>query len=136
MTGIRGRAIQVKRGGTLVAGVRTKSITINGSPIDITSDDDAGVRKLLDQPGQIDVSISVSGVVVSEQLRTESLSASDRVQATLFQYQDGYEGSPNNTHGFSGDFFLASYTETGEYQGAVTFEAEFQSAGAVTYSAE
>jgi len=126
---MRGRLVQVKRGAvpSLVAGVRTKAITVNGSPIDITNDGDDGVRKLLDQPGQLDISISVSGVIVSEAFRAECLSTADRVENTTFLY--------GATQGFTGPFFLASYTETGEYQGAVTFEAEFQSAGAVTYVA-
>lgn len=135
MSAIKGRSVTITRGGTLVAGVRTKSISINGSPIDITSDDDAGVRKLLDTPGQVDINISVSGIVRNDTLRQEAVSTTDRVAATTFMY-GGFEGSPTNTHGFSGDFFLASYTETGEYQGAVTFEAEFQSAGPITYTAE
>lgn len=135
MPGIRGRAVRVLRGGVVIAGVRTKSISIAGSPIDVTNDDDDGVRKLMDQPGQVDVSITVSGVAVGNGLRAEAISTTDRVQPTNFQFQ-GFEGSPDNTHGFSGEFFLASYTETGEYQGAVTFESEFQSAGPVTYTTE
>lgn len=135
MGAIKGRAVIVRRNGALIAGVRTKSISINGSPIDITSDDDDGVRKLLDAPGQVDVEISVGGVLMGEALRSEALSASDRVAATQFIFP-GFEGSPTNTHGFSGDFFLAGYTESAEYQNAVTFEATFQSTGAVTYTAE
>jgi predicted secreted protein len=134
MAGLRGRAVTVTRGGTVVAGARAKSITMNGSPIDVTTDSDDGVRKLLDEPGQVDVEITVSGIAVGEGLRAESLSATDRVAATLFQFL-GFQGSPADTHGFSGDFFLASYSESAEYQGAVTFEATFQSAGAVTYVA-
>ncbi len=132
MPGIKGRAVVVRRGGVNIAGVRTKSISISGSPIDVTNDDDDGVRKLMDQPGQVDVEISVSGIVLNNTLRNEALSSSDRVSNTQFIFS-GFEGSPANTHGFIGDFFLASYTETGEYQGAVTFEATFQSAGAVTF---
>lgn len=134
MPGIRGRAVVIRRGGVNLAGVRTKSISINGSPIDVTNDDDDGVRKLLDQPGQLDVEISVSGIVLNATLRNEALSTSDRVANTQFIF-GGFEGSPANTHGFIGDFFLAGYTETGEYQGVVVFEATFQSAGAVTYTA-
>lgn len=132
---LKGRSIIIRRNGIIVAGVRTKSITIGGSPIDVTTDDDDGVRKLMDQPGQVDVSISVSGIVLNEVLRNESLSTSDRVATTQFTYKEGFEGSPADSHGFSGDFFLASYSETGEYQGMTTFEAEFQSAGPVTYTA-
>jgi predicted secreted protein len=132
MSGMKGRSVQIKRAGVVIAGVRTKSIKIGGSPIDVTNDDDDGIRKLLDQPGQVDVSISCSGIVVNETLRNEALGTTDRVQATQFIYQ-GFDNSPTNTHGWSGEFFLASYSETGEYQGVVTFEAEFQSAGPVTY---
>jgi TP901-1 family phage major tail protein len=128
MAAARGRSFVVRRAGRNVAGVRTKSITINGSPIDITSDDDAGIRKLLDQPGQIDVAIAVSGVLLDDILAAEALEASDRVKLTQFLRS----GSPDN--GFSGEFFLASYKENGEHQGAVLFEAEFQSAGAVTFA--
>lgn len=136
MAGVKGRSIVVRRGGVNLAGVRTKSITINGAPIDVTSDDDDGIRKLMDQPGQLDISISVSGIALNETLRNEALSTSDRVAATQFIYTTGFEGSPADTHGWIGEFFLASYAETGEYQGAVTFEAEFQSAGAVAYTPE
>lgn len=128
MTAKRGRSFIVQRNGVNVAGVRTKSISINGSPIDVTSDDDDGVRKLLDQPGQVDVSISVAGILLDDTLAQESLSTSDRVAATKFLRP----GSPDN--GFSGSFFMSSYKETGEYQGAVLFEAEFQSADTVTFT--
>lgn len=131
MSAQHGRTVSVKWNGTTVAGVRTKSLSIAGSPVDVTNDDDAGVRKLLAVPGQVDVSISVSGIVLNNTLRTASLSASSRIANAQF-LAGGFEGSPTNTQGISGDFFLASYKETGEYQGARTFEAEFQSAGAIT----
>lgn len=135
MPGMKGRSVIVKRASVVVAGCRTKGITINGAPIDVTNDDDAGWRTLLEEPGQIEVSISVAGIVLSEQFRSEALSNSARVAAMNFLY-GGFLGSPANTHGFSGNFYLNSYNEGAEYQGAVTFEAEFLSSGAVTYQAE
>lgn len=127
----KGRAITVKRGAapTLIAGLRTKSMSINGSSIDITNDDDAGIRKLMQEPGELSMSITVAGVTKDDLLRIEALSATDRVAATEF-------GFPGATPGkIAGDFFLASYSETGEYQGVSTFEATFESAGALTYTA-
>ena len=35
-----------------IAGVKEKDLTLNGAPIDISSDDDAGWRALLTVPGQ------------------------------------------------------------------------------------
>ena len=131
MSAVAGRTVIVKRNAVAVAGVRTKGIKIAGSPIDVTNDDDAAVRKLLNAPGQVDVSLSVSGVLINDTLRAEALGTSDRVAPMQFLYNSGV--SPDS--GFTGDFFMASYNETGEYQGSVTFEAEFQSAGTVTYTA-
>jgi predicted secreted protein len=128
----KGRSVGVYRGAalTLVAGVRTKSLSINGSPIDITNDDDAAVRKLLNEPGQIDVSISVAGVLTNETLLQEALDAADRVQATEFRWPGSV--TPGD---LAGDFFLATFGITGEYQGHATFEATFESAGTVAFTA-
>jgi TP901-1 family phage major tail protein len=134
--GTAGRLVTVKRGPVtptvLVGGVRTKGITINGAPIDVTTDDSAGWRALLDLPGQVDVSISVSGISVAGTgaLRTEAIGTTDRVQPTEFQIPGAGIGGT-----FTGEFFLASFSQTGEYNGAATFEAEFQSAGPITYVA-
>ena len=127
----KGRSITVKRGTSpvLIASVRTKSLTINGSPIDVTNDDDAAVRKLLIEPGQVDVSIAVEGILKDELLIQEALSATDRVQPTEF-------GWPGATPGkLAGDFFLSAFSVNAEYQGPATFSATFESAGAVTFTA-
>lgn len=128
----KGRSVGVFRGAApvLVAGARTKGCSINGSPIDVTNDDDAAVRKLLNEPGQIDVSLTVAGILKNETLIQESLDAADRVQATEFRWP----GSVSNGK-LAGEFFLSSFGITGEYQGAATFEATFESAGAVTFTA-
>lgn len=127
MPAIAGRNIVVKRNGVVVAGVRVKGISIAGSPIDVTTDDDDGVRKLLDAAGQVDISINVSGILVNDTLRDEALAADDRVAPMVFEFGGG---SPSD--GYTGDFFMEGYSEGGEHQGAGTFEATFQSAGAVT----
>jgi len=127
----KGRSVAVYYGdspGTLIAGVRTKGITINGAPIDITSDDDAGYRKLLDEPGQLDVAISVSGILTNQQLANDALSTTDRVKGLEFRWV----GTTQN--GFvRGDFFMESFAITGEYNGAATFEASFLSTGTISY---
>jgi len=129
----RGRLIQVKRGtppaNTLIAGVRTKSLTINGEGIDITNDDSLGWRKLLDQPAEVSVEITVAGILTDEVLATEAVSTTDRVQYTRFEWPGATAGR------LDGDFYLSSFSTTGEYQGSATFEATFQSTGAVAFTA-
>ena len=129
---IKGRDMLLKRGASpvLIAGVRTKSISINGEPIDVSNDDDAAVRTLMAEPGQVTVEISVSGIAKDDTLLTESLSKTDRVDNTVFEWPGS---TANGT--LTGDFFLASYSESGEYMGAVTFDATLQSAGDVAYVA-
>ena len=122
----KGRDMVLKLNDVAIAGVRTKSFAINGEPIDVTTDDDSGIRTLLDAPGEVQVNFSVSGVVKDDSLLQISLSNTDRVNPMTLVRADG--GT------LSGNFFLATYSETGEYQGAIAFECECQSAGAVTYT--
>jgi TP901-1 family phage major tail protein len=127
MAAEKGRAIVVKRNGVAIAGVRTKSVAINAEPIDVTDDDSGGWATKLDAAAEQSVNISVSGIALNYTLLTEAIGDpdADKVAETTFLYSDGSQ--------IEGQFFLASYTETGEYNGAKTFECEFQSTGAVTY---
>lgn len=129
---MKGRSVTVKRGAVtpvLLAGIRTKSFSLNGEAIDISSDDDAGVRKLMQEPGELAMEISVSGIIKDDILRLEALSLTDRTSVTEFTFPGLVAGK------IAGDFYISSYTETGEYKGAATFEATFQSAGPLTYTA-
>lgn len=130
MPQIKGRTIEVWRGAplALVASVRTKSMTLNGEPYDVTTDDDDGVRKLLADAAEVSAEISVEGLTVDgHALAAESDNIIGRVQPTEFRL--------GAVEKFAGDFFLASYSPgNGEYKGVATFAATFQSAGAVTYT--
>lgn len=129
MTASVGRTIHVYRGDgspqALVAGVREKGLTNNGEPVDITNDDSSGWRSLLNVAGVNSVDISVSGVLEDDTLRAEWYS-NDRLKATTFRYPDGGE--------VTGDFYLNGYSETGNHDGEVTFEATFASSGEVSYT--
>jgi TP901-1 family phage major tail protein len=112
---------------TTLTGVRTKGVTVNNEMIDITNDDDAGWRDALDEPGLKSVSISVEGVWVDNVVRAIAMSATDVATAAEVTFSD--------TSTLTGDFFITSYAENGEYQGAVTFSATLESKGALTYTA-
>jgi predicted secreted protein len=130
MTALAGRLIVVSRGGTPVAGVRVKGLAVAGSSINITTDDDAGWQALLSVVGELAVTITVSGIKLDDTLLNASLTPTGRTAAMTFEYGDS---SPPRQ--VSGDFFLANYNEGAEYQGAGTFDAEFQSNGAVSGTA-
>lgn len=112
-----------------IAGVRTKGVAVNAEPVDITSDDSSGWRELLAEPGQQQVDLSVSGITDNDTFRGKALTApgSKSMESLQIDYPDGST--------LSGSWFIASYTETGEYNGSVTFEMELQSSGTLTFSA-
>lgn len=123
MAEILGRNMVLSKSSTAIAGVRTRSFTVNNTPVDITSDDSSGWRELLVEPGDKSIEISVSGVATDTVLLTNAMSTSD-ISGSFSLAWD------SNT--LSGTFMVASFSQTGEYNGAVTFEATLQSSSAVT----
>jgi predicted secreted protein len=113
--------------GSAIAGVRSKGLSHAGEPIDISSDSSAGWRELLTLPGENQVTLTISGVVRDRRL-IEDWYAGNRTRAVAFTFA-------NSGGTLSGNFFLSSLSETGEYNGAATFDAELQSTGAITYAA-
>lgn len=121
-----GRAMRVNYNSTAIAGVRTKTVTFNGEPIDITSDDDSGWRTLLADTAAVrSVDISVEGVTKDDILRAAWYSGS-LLEAMEVEWGDGAS--------LTGNFHLGSYAETGATEDAVTFTATFNSSGAPTYT--
>lgn len=127
MAAFKGRKLLLTWGGTAIGGAREKSLAFNGEPVDVTDDGAAGWRTLLAEPGQREVNISVSGVTKEVALRTDWFSNVNIQRTLVVTY-------PTGGGSFTGTFQLASYTETGAYNDAVTFEAEFQSTGIVAFT--
>ena len=122
-----GRNLKIKRGGTVIAAVRNKSLSMAGEPIDITSDDDSGFRTLLAEAGQRSIDMSVEGVTKDSVLRTAMLSGSSLLLTDItVEWPNG--------DGLSGDFFLNSLEESGAYNDAVTFSGSLQSSGEYTFT--
>lgn len=124
--GVKGREITLKIDGATVAGVQSKGITINNEPVDVSADDSSGWRQLLSTAGSTSVDATLSGVTRDSDLIQSALAAGKTFDL-VFTYPDG--------SGVSLTGFLASYAVTGEYNGAETFDASYQSTGEVTYTA-
>ena len=107
-----------------IPGVREKGIALNGEAIDISADDSGGWRELLDLPAENQIDLSISGVTREDQLKTDWF-AGTRTKAVTITYPDGGI--------ISGTFYMATFSETGPYNDATTFEAELQSTGIVTF---
>lgn len=125
MTANAGRTIELTWSGAAIPGVREKSVALNGEPIDITSDDSLGWRELLStDPAENQVNISVSGVTKSFAMK-QTWFSNNRMRTATITYPDGSV--------LSGEFYMVSYTDTGPYNDAITFEAELQSSGPVAF---
>lgn len=126
MAAAKGRDLLVKKGSTVLAGVRTKGISINGEPIDITSDDDDGYRTMLADAGTYSVDLSVEGITKDDTLVAIIMAGGSLMLTDItIDYPNGKT--------LSGSFFLNSVEETGTYNEAVTFSASLQSSGTFTY---
>lgn len=127
MAKMNGRAVIVSLDSTPIAAARTKSLTINNSVIDVTTDDDAGIRTLLAEPGEKAIDISIDGLLEDDVLLNLSLAA-DTTGTFEFNYGSG-------NYKLTGTFNMTSYSEGLSYNDAVTFSASFSSSGAITKAA-
>lgn len=120
-----------------VAGIREKGISLSGEAVDITNDDSNGWRQLLDGAQVNGVELTCSGVLLDDTLRADWFSGASttgkRMQAATFEYP--LETGESTAATIAGTFYLQEYSETGNHDGEITFEATFMSNGAVTYTA-
>lgn len=111
---------------TLIGALTSKEISINDEPVDITSDDDAGWRKLLaDTSGTKSAEISCEGVLKSNQVGLLIETGDDVVLAFNVPTIRKYTASWRVT-----SFKTGAPTAEG-----VTFSGTFQSSGPLSYAA-
>jgi TP901-1 family phage major tail protein len=131
MSALVGRKVILRRTGSpvgiVVAAGRSKTISVGAEPIDITSDDDLGLRTLLSaDAGQKQIDISFEGITKTDEFLAD---LSNNV------FVDNYELEITGIGTITGNFFIVSYSLTGAYNEATTFSAELQSTGDWTYAA-
>lgn len=114
-------------GGTAIAAITSVGVSINNTAVEYTNNDSNQARQLLDKPGVKTVDFSVSGVTDDRVMLAAAMAAADVVDEYMLTYTDGAD--------IYGNFFIESYSDTGETQGPVTFECTLKSAGAITYQA-
>lgn len=126
MAGANGRALQIKWDSVTLVGVRTKGWTATADLVDVTTDDDNGWRTLLATPGLRSVEVTVGGISSDQVLINEFFNGTGKTLTGEL---------PTTTGTIAGTFYLSSFEQTGEHEGAVEFSATFMSSGVVTYAA-
>ena len=112
-----------------VGGFKSNGITINGEYVDTTSKDSGGWKEVLDGAGMSSVSLSGSGVFMSDaafaQVNDDMLTRKLRLWQCIVPGLGTYEGT----------FSLSSLEVSGEHSGEVSYTLSLESASAVTFTA-
>ena len=126
--GWAGRYIVLKDStGNAVAGLSSKSFTIEREGIDVTTDDEEGFQAMLGEPGRVALNISAEGVVRTGNLSLieSALNPDTSLESYVLEFPWGATAT--------GDYFLGNFEITGETAEAITFSADLQSSGIITY---
>lgn len=130
-----GRKFKLKKDSTVLAGIRTKTLSYSGESIDLTSDDDLGKRLLDADAAQEQIDISFDGVMKGDTLRALVLGSTSKL-LTDISLEFPVITSGNTAATLTGDFRMTGYEEGGTYNDAITFSGTLESSGAWTYTAE
>lgn len=114
---------------TTVAGLRSNSISINNEPVDVTTKDDEGWRRLLE--GVAFKSISMSAAGIWQTAAGKDTIVSEIIAGTFGHYQLIDEDSGK----FEGSFLMSSLENTGNHDGVEEFTLSLESTGGVAWIA-
>lgn len=131
MAGFNGRQFTFDWESTTLAGVRTRGMTVTNDYVDVTSDDDAGWRTLLADPGVRSVEVTIGGITTDEVLLEAMMEAS----VTAGTLVGNLPSSLTTPGSMSGEYLVSSFEQSGNHDGEVEFSATFMSTGEVTYTA-
>lgn len=112
---------------TTIAAIQSKTLTHNRAPVDVTTDDDDGWRRLLPDPASRSIDASIEGVVTDVNFENIISEWEGNVFSDItIQYPNGDTATAED------GFFLGNVEISGEQDGHVAFTAELQSSGPVT----
>jgi predicted secreted protein len=121
MAARKGRKVRILLNGVPIAGVRTRSLTIDNAPVDVTTDESGGFRELISKSGERDIRASVEGLTKDTDLLDAATAG-----AAIIRYYD-IELYPGFTLG--GDFRISNIQLGTEYNDAVAFTAQLDGTG-------
>lgn len=112
-----------------LGGIRSNDLTLNDTPIDITSADDADRFQKLITGGIRSVSLSGSGVFVDD---TAAGDLVDHVMTSGGATLAYAELTVPDFKVFAGEFHVSSMTFAGSHDGEMTYDVSLASAGAIS----
>lgn len=137
MTAQRGRDMLVKIGDggspetfTTVAGLRTRTFSLNAREVDATHSESGGWRELLESAGVKQASVSGAGVFLNDAAALALRAAFFAGAVRTFQLIVPGLGT------MTGPFLIANLDYAGDYDGEATFSVALASAGALAFEAQ
>lgn len=125
-----GRKVVISFGGSVVSTGRTKSLTINNTAVNVTTDGDDGIQALLPESGEFNCEFSLDGMFKKDETALVDASLVVPNSAALVEIVIDY-----GTYTLTGEFKQTSYSESQTYNDAVSYSASYSSSGAVTKAA-
>lgn len=107
---------------SIVMGLKTTSANFGAAPIDITSDDDDGYRKIQTDTGEWSLDVGIEGVTKDTKLINQISSGTDISLAN-------YTLELATSEQYRGDYKLIDLTITGAYSDAVKFSGNLVLSG-------
>lgn len=129
MAASSGREFTISKNSTVIAGLREKGVSLDGSPVDRTSHDDGGFRTYASFAGAKSFDISASGVLTDDIIQDIAFDpdASLLLDDVTIEFADGAT--------ISGDVYLSSVEFSGAHDGENTYSLTIGSSGKWTYTA-
>jgi predicted secreted protein len=109
-----------------LAGIRNNGVEIDNEPVDFTTNDDDGFRRLSIESAERQINLSIEGLVLDEEWAMDSANGTNLVKSLVIVRPTGST--------ISGDFRLNNYNEGAPYKEAFTFTATLQSTGPFVWS--
>lgn len=128
-----GRDIIIRDASDDVIAVANVTVTVNNSAVDVTRNDDQGFVTVLSRPGTKQISLSGGGATEDNTLLTVAVSGANLLAAYSVEFLNDAGSAVAYT--IAGNWFLSSYVETGNHDGAREFTLELATSGAFTGTA-
>lgn len=114
---------------TAIAGMQSRTLTINNEQVDITNDDTAPQRELLSGAGQKTLTISGSGVFKDDAAINSLEDLANASAGNSEEFRVEFE----NGDWYQGVFNVVSFEYSGDYNGARLYSLSLENAGTWTF---
>ena len=129
--GFLGRQIDFTLGGATLAGIVSKSLSINNSAVDTSDDDSNGWAESLATPGRKEITIGLSLKAKNISLIQSAIDNESQIYASLLTFPDG----TNTSSTLAGDVFMTTASLSGEHEDLTTIDVELMYSGEPTFTA-